>query len=52
MMPSGLSETARRRRMSQEDLRPSTLVLHDHVILYGIFELDREKRLPLEGPVI
>jgi hypothetical protein len=50
MIPSELSEAAWRRRLAQEDLRALTPLLHDHVNPYGIFERDREKRLPLDGP--
>jgi hypothetical protein len=50
MIPSMLREAAWRRRMSQEVLRALTPLLHDHVNPYGIFERDREKLLPLDGP--
>jgi hypothetical protein len=51
MVPSGLSETAWRRGMGQEDFRALTPLPHDHMNSYGIFERDREKRVPPDGPV-
>jgi hypothetical protein len=50
MIPSVLSE-ATGRRTGQEDLRALTPLLHDHVNPYGIFELDMNTRMPMEGPV-
>jgi TnpA family transposase len=50
MIQSVLGEVAWRRRMGREDFRALTPLLHGHVNPYGTFELDMEKRLPLEGP--
>ena len=38
-------------RMADEDLRALTPLIHSHVNPYGSFELDMEKRLPLDEPV-
>ena len=35
-------------RMAEEDRRALTPLIHNHVTPYGSFELDMEKRLPLE----
>jgi hypothetical protein len=45
-----LGEAAWWRRMGREDFRALTPLLHGHVNPYGTFELDMEKRLPLDGP--
>jgi TnpA family transposase len=50
MIQSVLGEAAWRRRMGPEDFRALTPLLHGHVNPYGTFELDMEKRLPLDGP--
>jgi hypothetical protein len=51
MIPSLLRGATWRRLMGQEDLRLLTPLLHDRVNPFGIFELEREKHLPLDGPV-
>ena len=38
-------------RMAPEDFRALTPLIHSHVNPYGSFELDMEKRLPLDQPV-
>ena len=37
-------------RMAKEDRRVLTPLIHAHVTPYGSFELDMEKRLPLDRP--
>ena len=37
-------------RMTEEDLRALTPLIHNHVTPYGTFELDIEKRLSLDEP--
>jgi TnpA family transposase len=37
-------------RMTEEDFRALSPLIHNHVNPYGSFELDMEKRLPLEQP--
>ncbi len=46
-----LGEEEWMRRMAKEDFRTLTPLLHSHVNPYGSFELDMEKRLPLDQPV-
>ena len=46
-----LGEKEWMRRMAKEDVRALTPLLHSHVNPYGSFELDMEKRLPLDQPV-
>ena len=36
--------------MTEEDFRALSPLIHNHVNPYGSFELDMEKRLPLEQP--
>ena len=38
-------------RMADEDFRALTPLINSHVNPYGTFELDMEKRLPLDVPV-
>jgi hypothetical protein len=37
--------------MTPEDFRALTPLIHNHVNPYGSFELDMEKRLPLDAPM-
>ena len=39
------------RGLSEEDFRALSPLIHNHVTPYGSFELDLEKRLPLDAPV-
>ena len=37
-------------RLTEEDFRALTPLIHTHVNPYGTFELDMEKRLPIDPP--
>ena len=50
MIQNVLSDTTWMGRMADEDFRALTPLIHNHVTPYGSFELDLEKRLPLEEP--
>lgn len=50
MIQNVLADEAWMERMAKEDRRAMTPLIHNHVTPYGSFELDLEKRLPLEEP--
>ena len=50
MIQNVLSDEEWMGRMAEEDLRALTPLIHNHVTPYGTFELDMEKRLPLDEP--
>jgi TnpA family transposase len=51
MIQNVLAEEEWMGRMAEEDFRALTPLIHNHVNPYGSFELDMEKRLPLDQPV-
>ena len=51
MIQCVLGDTTWMGRMAPEDFRALTPLIHSHVNPYGSFELDMEKRLPLDQPV-
>ena len=51
MIQNVLGEDEWMGRMAKEDFRSLTPLIHSHVNPYGSFELDMEKRLPLDEPV-
>ena len=38
-------------RMAEEDFRALSPLIYNHVNSYGSFEIDMDKRLPLDQPV-
>ena len=50
MIQRVLSDPAWMRRLTGEDFRALTPLLHAHVNPYGAFALDMETRLPLDEP--
>ena len=50
MIQNVLADEAWMDRMAEEDCRALTPLIHAHVTPYGSFELDMEKRLPLDQP--
>ena len=50
MIQNVLADEAWMERMTEEDRRALTPLIHAHVTPYGLFDLDMEKRLPLEEP--
>ena len=50
MIQNVLGDQAWMERMTEEDRRALTPLIHNHVTPYGSFDLDMEKRLALEGP--
>jgi hypothetical protein len=52
MIQNVLSDSTWMNRMAEEDFRALTPLIRNHVTPYGSFELDMEKRLPLEEPAL
>jgi hypothetical protein len=50
MIQKVLGDPAWMRRLTGEDFRALTPLIHAHVNPYGRFELDMETRLPLDEP--
>jgi len=50
MIQKVLGDPAWMRRLTGEDFRALTPLIHAHVNPYGAFELDMETRLPLDEP--
>lgn len=51
MIQKVLAEEEWMGRMGEEDFRALTPLIHSHVNPYGSFELDMDKRLPIDHPV-
>ena len=51
MIQNVLADPAWLSRLTEEDFRALSPLIHNHVTPYGSFELDLEKRLPLDAPV-
>ena len=51
MIQNVLADPAWMSRLNEEDFRALSPLIHNHVTPYGSFELDMEKRLPLDAPV-
>jgi len=51
MIQNVLADPAWMSRLTEEDFRALSPLIHNHVTPYGSFELDMEKRLPLDDPV-
>lgn len=52
MLQDVLAEKEWLARMADEDFRALTPLIHSHVNPYGTFELDMDKRLPLDAPAV
>ena len=52
MIQNVLADPAWMDRLTQEDLRALSPLMHNHVNPYGSFELDMAKRLPLDQPLV
>jgi TnpA family transposase len=52
MIQNVLSDSAWMKRLTAEDFRAMTPLIHNHVTPYGSFELDMGKRLPLEETMV
>ena len=48
MLQQVLSEPRWSERMSAEDRRALTALIYHHINPYGIFELDMDKRIPID----
>ena len=50
IIQSVLADSTWMRRMTDEDFRALTPLIHSHMNPYGSFSLDMEKRLPIDNP--